>query len=290
MDQQPLVSVIVVSYNPGPCLRLCLDDLQEEGLSSPLEVMVLDNASTDGVWEGVAQAHPWAIYHKNSCNLGFARACNQGLTAARGRYLMLLNPDTRLKPGALAELAGYLEERPEVGAVGPKILDPQGTVQYSARSAQGPLALLFNRYSLLTRLWPDNPVSRRYLLSHWDHDSEREVDWLSGAALMVRREAVAAAGLMDEDFFLFHEDVDWCRRIQAAGFRIMFNPAAVVEHRIGISLDKGSIRLLAVRHRSMIHYVHKHHRGLGPLLLLADLAIGWRFGLLATGLLIRKSL
>ena len=286
----PLVSIVLVNYNSGGALKNCLDDLAREAGGQSLEVLVVDNASQDSSLETARSAHPGFVYLLNRVNVGFARACNQALALAKGRFLMLLNPDTRLKPGALAELAGYLEERPEVGAVGPKILDPQGTVQYSARSAQGPLALLFNRYSLLTRLWPDNPVSRRYLLSHWDHDSEREVDWLSGAALMVRREAVAAAGLMDEDFFLFHEDVDWCRRIQAAGFRIMFNPAAVVEHRIGISLDKGSIRLLAVRHRSMIHYVHKHHRGLGPLLLLADLAIGWRFGLLATGLLIRKSL
>ncbi|MBW1712041.1 MAG: glycosyltransferase family 2 protein, partial [Deltaproteobacteria bacterium] len=285
---RPLVSVVVVNHNSGPHLAACLDDLDRQRKSLGLEVLVIDNASQDQSLAQAQEAHPWAVFQANALNLGFARGCNQGLKEARGRFLMLLNPDTRLRDGALASLAEFLAARPEAGAAGPRILDPDGTVQYSARQSQGPLALLFNRYSLLTKLWPGNPVSRRYLLSDWDHSSEREVDWLSGAALMVRREAMEAAGLMDETFFLFHEDVDWCKRIQSAGFKILFWPQAEIIHHIGISQDKSSIRLLEVRHRSMIHYVHKHYRRLGPLLWPADLILGLRFGLLAALSLFRK--
>ncbi len=283
---KPLVSVVLVNYNSGGALADILGDLARE--AGPLEVLVVDNASSDDSLERARKAHPEAKYIENSFNFGFARGCNMALSRARGRHLMLLNPDTRLEEGAIRTLAAFLEADPRVGAVGPKILDPAGTVQLSARSAQGPEALLFHRYSLLTRFFPDNPLSRRYLLSDWDHDSEREVDWLSGAALMVRREAYQAAGPLDEGFFLFHEDVDWCRRIGEAGYRIAYCPRAVILHEIGISKDKSSFDLLRYRHRSMIRYVHKHYRGLGPLLISADLIIGLRFGLMSALRLFRK--
>jgi len=277
----PEVSVVLVSYNCGRDLVVCLDDLAREAERIPLEAIVIDNCSADDSVQACRLNHPWVQLMVNRANLGFARAVNQGLRRARGRFLMLLNPDTRLVPGALSELAAFLGDHPSAGAVGPKILDPDGSVQLSARRSQTPLAFLFNRYSLLTQLWPGNPLSRRYLLSDWDHDSPREVDWLSAAALMVRREAIDRAGLMDEGFFLFQEDVDWCRRIGQAGFGVFFWPKARVVHAIGISKERFSPRLIEIRHRSMIHYVHKHYAGLGPLLWLADLAIALRFGLLA---------
>lgn len=283
------LTVIIVTYNSGPNPGRLLADLAREAEILDLEVMVIDNASTDGFHDTFRAEHPWARFRENACNLGFARACNQGLRQGRGRYLMLLNPDTRVKAGCLRAMVDYLDESPEVGAVGPKILNPDGTIQLSARSKQGPEAFLFNRYSLLTRLWPSNVCSRRYLLSDWDHDSVREVDWLSGAALMVRREAIERAGLMDERFFLFHEDVDWCQRIKAEGLKVVFYDRAEVFHEIGISKNKASLRLLQIRHRSMILYVHKYYRRWGPLLWLADLAIGLRFGLLAASNLFRKS-
>ncbi len=277
----PAVSVVVVAYNSGPDLAECLADLRREAESLPLEAIVVDNASSDGSLEPAAAANPEAVVIKNRINLGFAAAANLGFAAAAGRHLMALNPDCRLLPGALSELVEYLDRHPEVGALGPKIYDPDGGVQLSARGPQTPLAFLFNRYSLLTRLWPDNPVSRRYLMSDWDHDRVREVAWLSGAALMLRREVVERIGFFDERFFLFHEDVDLCRRIVQAGFKVVYLPRAEIVHRIGISKRRDSVRLLQIRHRSMIHYIHKHYRRLGPLLWLADLAVAWRFGLTA---------
>lgn len=283
-----LITVILVNYNSGEALPLCLGDLAREALNSPLEIIVVDNASQDDSLPRAEAAHPRFLYLKNRLNLGFARACNQGIALAKGDFVMLLNPDTRVSAGALSTLRRYLSDHPEVGAVGPKILDPSGTVQLSARSSQGPAALLFHRYSLITRFSPNNALSRKYLLSDWDHDSEREVDWLSGAALMVRQEAVEAAGPLDGKFFLFHEDVDWCKRIREAGFKVSYCPQATIRHEIGISKDKSSFVLLRIRHRSMIRYVHKHFSGLGPLLVVPDLIIGLRFGLMSVLKLFRK--
>ncbi len=285
----PQISIIVVNYNAGEALTRCRHDLEQEALTTPLEVLVVDNASEDNSLVRALEACPNFRYLRNTRNIGFARACNQAIEKAKGRFIMLLNPDTRVIAGALPDLSRYLDEHPGTGAVGPKILDPKGTIQLSARSAQGPEALLFHRYSLMTRFFPGNVLSRRYLLSDWGHDSEREVDWLSGAALMVRREAIQAAGPLDEGFFLFHEDVDWCKRIREAGYKISYYPGAAIEHEIGISKDKSSFVLLRIRHRSMIRYVHKHYRGLGPFLIAADLVIGLRFGLMSALNLFRKT-
>lgn len=286
-----LVSVIIVAHNSGPDLAACLADLNRARAEGPrpLEVLVIDNASTDGCLEAARRACPTARFIGNRVNLGFAGGVNQGLKVARGQHLMLLNPDTRLQAGALDAMADYLEHHPEAGAVGPRITDTDGGVQFSARGEQTPLAFLFNRYSLLTRLWPDNPVSRRYLGAEADYLHTRPAAWLSGAALMVPRRVLAVVGPMDDGFFLFHEDVDWCRRIRAIGLQVIYLPAARVEHAIGISKRSDSVRLLAIRHRSMIRYVHKHQRRFGPLLLLADLAIVLRFGLKAVSGLLRRA-
>ena len=175
------LTIVIVNYNAGPALTDCLDSLYREmdaGLN--LEVRLVDNASTDGSLARAAAGRPWVKVTANHYNFGFARAVNQALREATGRYWMLLNPDTGVKPGALPKLIAFAEDHPTAGAIGPRIIDPDGRIQYSARTAQGPEAFLFNRYSLMTRLWPDNPVSRRYLMSDWDHDQ------VAGGGLAVR--------------------------------------------------------------------------------------------------------
>ncbi len=284
----PDLSVVVVNYNAGPALEECLADLAAAAPAGGLEVLVVDNASRDGSLDQARRRHPWARFIASPVNRGFAAGCNLGLAAATGRHLMLLNPDTRLAPGCLEAMCRFLDTHPRAGALGPRVLDPDGRVQLSARGAPGPGAFLFHRYSLLTRLFPGNALSRRYLHSDWDHATTREVDWLSGAALMLSRPALAAAGPLDEGFFLFHEDVDLCLRVRQAGFTVVYHPGATVIHAIGISKEKADLRLLKARHRSMMRFVRKHHRRWGPLLWLADLAIAWRFGLLAAAAAFRK--
>src|SRR5262249_10888165 len=179
-------------------------------LGAAAELVVVDNASRDGSADLVAESASGARVLRNPENVGYARAVNRGIAASGGRHVLVLNPDCQVIPGAIETLARFLDDRRDAGIAAPRILNPDGTLEYSARAFPGPLTFLFNRYSLLTRLFPRNPFSRRYLLTDWDHESERDVDWVSGACMLVRREAVAKVGGMDEAFFMFNEDVDCC--------------------------------------------------------------------------------
>jgi GT2 family glycosyltransferase len=273
------LSVIVVYYRSPGALRDCLASLPAalSGLRS--EVIVVDNASGDGMAEELERTHPEVRVFVNDENLGFARGVNRGLAEARGRCLALLNPDTQVAPGAFAALVAHLDHHAGTGAVGPKIVDPDGTLQLSCRRFPTHWTGFFNRYSLLTRLFPRNPWSRAYLMLDFDHASTRAVDWISGACLVTRREVVERVGPMDEAFFLFNEDVDWCRRMHAAGYEVVYLPAATCMHAIGAS--KGAIPawLIWRRHQGMRHYFHKHHPGPWPWMALTDLGIVLRAAL-----------
>jgi GT2 family glycosyltransferase len=176
-------------------------------------------------------------------------AVNRGFAETRGSSCWL-NPDCGgrgLRPCTLD--AG--EHRCAIAA--PRILNTDGSVEFSARSFPNHLTFLFNRYSLATRLWPGNPWSRRYLLSDWDHASNRSVDWVSGACMLVRRSAIEQVGGMDEAYFMFNEDVDWCHAMKKAGWSVDFVAAAEVTHHIGASKGRVSDKVILERHR-MIHY------------------------------------
>jgi GT2 family glycosyltransferase len=258
------LSVIIVNYRSREALLSCLAGLERETRGLAAEVVVVDNDSRDGTLEALAARAPAAGSAAtraiaNAGNVGYARAVNQGLAATRGEFALVMNPDCELRPGAALALLAHLRAHPRVAIAGPKILNPDGTLEYSARAFPDQLTFLFNRYSLLTRLFPNNRFSRRYLMSDWDHASAREVDWLSGACLMARREAIDRVGGMDEAFFMFNEDVDWCRRMKLGGWNNVYVPEAVVVHHIGASKGRVAARVIVARHRGMIHYFHKHH-------------------------------
>jgi hypothetical protein len=253
------LSVLVVTYRSRDCIVPCLRSIAADHGSLAVEVLVLDNASDDGTAAWVRQECPEARVIETGGNLGYAKAVNIGLAATTGRCALVLNPDCLVHPGALPALVAWLDAHPRCGIAAPRILDDAGRVEYSARSYPDHFTFLFNRYSLLTRLFPGNPWSRRYLLSDWDHASPRSVDWVSGAAMCARRAAVAEVGGMDEAFFMFNEDVDWCRRMTLAGWTVDFVPAAEVTHAIGASKGRVSERVILERHRGMIHYFRKHH-------------------------------
>lgn len=264
------LSVVVVNYRSRDLLLECLQALEAGSPGLSLETVVVDNDSRDGVAGAVATRFPAVRVLVNPANLGYARAVNQGIAATRGEFVLVMNPDCVVHAGALATLAGYLLEHPRTALVGPRILNPDGTLEYSARAFPDHFTFLFNRYSLLTRLFPNNRFSRRYLLSDWDHASVREVDWLSGACLMARRAAIEEVGPMDEAFFMFNEDVDWCRRMKRAGWTVTCVPDATVVHHVGASKERTSARVIWARHLGMIHYFHKHHPTNPLLALLAD--------------------
>jgi len=274
------LSIIIVHYKSVDHLASCLQSLRAASATAEVETLVIDNESRDGALDRVVERFPGVRWNANRENIGYARAVNQGIRATTGDFVLVMNPDCEVRPGAVESLVRYLREHPRTAIAGPKILNTDGSIEYSARAFPDHLTFLFNRYSLLTRLFPNNRFSRRYLLSDWDHASERDVDWLSGACLMVRRQAIGEVGPMDEAFFMFNEDVDWCRRMKQAGWAVSYVPDAVVVHHIGASRGKAGARVIYARHLGMIHYFHKHHPANPLVSALADGLILIRAGLM----------
>lgn len=255
--EAPDCSVIIVNYHTEVLLRGCLQSLRSSADTVSFEVLVVDNSGT-ALGSGALDALPGVRLIDAGSNIGFARACNLGMAAARGRHLLLLNPDTLAHPGAVATLSRHLDAYREVGVVAARLLNPDGTLQYSCRRFPGPFSLFFGRYAMLTRLFPRNALTRDYLYLDWDHATAQPVDWVSGACLMARREVLDRVGGLDDGYFLFIEDVDWCRRIRDAGLEVVYVPEAEVTHRIGASRGPVPPRVLWERHRSMLRYVRKH--------------------------------
>ncbi|HIC88396.1 MAG TPA: glycosyltransferase family 2 protein, partial [Anaerolineae bacterium] len=199
------------------------------------EIIVVDNGSSDGTPEMVAQAFPLVRLIRNRENRGFAAACNQGFAVARGRYLMLLNPDTVVHPGAPDALLACVQADPMVGLVGPRILGPDGRIDYRcARRLPTPMSE-FWEWAGVARRFPDVPFLGHNLMYRWDHRSDRDVEMISGVCMLMPRAVWEQVGPLDEGYFMYGEDADYCRRVAAAGYRIHYCADAVVEHRGGAS-------------------------------------------------------
>ena len=254
------LSVIIVNWNAGRALDDCLASLFASKPVGALEVLLVDNASTDGSQARAARDYPGIKILQNAENRGFAPGANQGLEWAVGELMLLLNPDAMLQPSTISLLVDFMNEHPEAAVVGPRLLNPDGTVQGSARRDPSPWTGLFGRDAPLTRLFPNNPVSRRELpnLCHVG-DAPLEVDWISGACLLVRRAAYEQVGGLDERFFLFWEDADWCRRFRRAGWKVYYLPTAVGTHRVGVSRAQRPMRSAIDFHRSAYRFYRKHH-------------------------------
>ncbi|MDQ6672584.1 MAG: glycosyltransferase family 2 protein [Chloroflexota bacterium] len=231
----------MVSYRTPALLRDCLSALERERTGLDLEVTVVDNASGDGSAEMVGQHFAWVRLICNDRNLGFGAAHNQAMRLAVGRYLLVLNSDAIPEAGALGALVEFLDTHPDVGVAGPRLRHPDGGFQPSRRRFPTLATLLFES-TQLQRVWPDNAVLRRYYVADRSPDEPQDVDWLVGACLCVRASAAAHVGLFDERFFMYSEELDWCRRFRAAGWRIAYVPGAQVVHLEGASarLDLGA--------------------------------------------------
>jgi GT2 family glycosyltransferase len=251
------VSIVIVTYNSRSVVGRCLDSLREH---TNHEVIVVDNASTDGTADMIESDYRWVRTIRRGTNGGLSAAINDGVASATGTYIMQLNPDVRVESDVFTPLAQYLAEHADVGVVAPKVLNDDGSLQLSCRAFPGYSTALFNRYSALTKLLPGNRYSRDYLMADFDHASERDVDWVSGAALMFPRTIFDAIGGWDAGYFMFNEDVDFCRRVHDTGYRVVYDPAVAVYHSIGAS-QSTSTRLIIERHRSMWRYYRKHLRG-----------------------------
>jgi len=252
------LSITICSWNTIEDTRACLQSLREAKNEANFEVIVVDNNSEDGSPIMVADEFPEFILLAQSKNLGFTGGHNLALQSAKGTHKALLNSDTVVHPGAIKALKDFMDSNPDAGIVGPKLLNPDGTLQYSCRRFPNPIAAAF-RNTFLGRLFPKNKYTRDYLMQDWQHDDPREVDWVSGAALFIRGDCLSKIGLLDDQLFMFCEDVDWCKRAWQAGYKVKYLPQAVITHAIGRSTDKAPNRMIARFHRSMFRYYLKHN-------------------------------
>ena len=254
------LSVIIVNYNGGRMVRECLEHLWPQ-LETGWEVLLVDNASTDGSADGLEEAYPGLSVIRNARNVGFASANNQAMRLAAGAYVLLLNPDVSITPGALATALAYLEAHPGVSILGPKVLLPGGRMDPAARRSFKTPATYLYRMTGLSRLFPHHPRFGRYYLSYLNEDEITDVDSVVGAFMLIRRSVIDAIGMLDERFFMYCEDEDWCWRAKQAGGRVVYHPGVVVNHRKGSSTRRVPLRMAYHFHRSLYLY---HRKNIAP--------------------------
>ena len=253
----PQISIIIVSWNVRDLLRNCLHSIERGRGDLSLETIVVDSGSTDGTAEAILTEFPDVRLIAHPDNVGFPRGNNIGLSAASGRYFFLLNPDTEVVGDALSTLAEYLDNHSEVGVVGPQLRYPDGQIQPSRRRFPT-LATAFLESTWL-QSWAPSGVIQRYYVEDKPDNQPADVDWVVGAALMTRRAVVEDVGLLDEGYFMYSEELDWCRRIRAAGWGVRYLPSARIIHHVGQS----SNQVVGARHiyfqRAKLRYFRKYH-------------------------------
>ncbi len=257
----PELAAIIVNYNAGPELRAALRSIKKEMAGRPWEAVVVDNASTDGSSDYVWEFAPNARVLRNTENVGFGRGINQGVQATSAPAILIMNPDCRLEPGAIKTMSAELESRERCAIVGPRVLDPDGTEQGSARGDPDMLTGLFGRTGLLRILLPSAAVSRRNVVSG---GASVTVDWVSGACMLVRRSAFEHVGGFDARYFLYWEDADLCRRLRAHGYEIRYVPSAAAVHQVGHSSRTARAASIKAFHESAYLY-YVTHVAPGPL-------------------------
>ncbi|WP_438434753.1 glycosyltransferase family 2 protein [Gorillibacterium sp. sgz500922] len=253
------LSIIILNYKTR---RLTLDavaSVYQSVTDYAFEIILVDNASGDGLLEEAADRYPEIVRIANAENVGFARANNQGMRAARGRYLLLLNSDTVVEPDTLDEMVRFMDRHPQVGASGCKILLPDGQLDKACkRGFPTPSASFYYAFGI-SRLFPKNPKYNGYQMGHLDPDLSQPIDCLVGAFLMVRREAYEQVGGLDEAFFMYGEDIDWCYRIKQAGWENWYHPAVRIIHYKGASSRRKPVKIVYEFHRAMALFHRKHY-------------------------------
>ena len=259
------IAVIVVNWNACVDLKECLQSLYTDPPGDiSYEVWVVDNASEDGSVDMVRTEYPQVNLMENTTNVGFSKANNQAIQASNTKYVFLLNSDAAVHPGTLETLGKYANENPTSAIIGPKVLNRDGSLQFSCRRFPVIWAGFF-RNTLLGRLAPNNRFARAYLMEDFDHSKTGNVDWLSGCAMFIRRDLIDAIGALDERFYMYCEDVDICWRAWNNGKKVVYMPDAVVTHAIGRSSDKNAEKMIVEFHRSWFEYDKKRHPNDNPL-------------------------
>jgi GT2 family glycosyltransferase len=252
------LSIVIVSWNIKDLLKECLQSIRASLGDFELEVYVVDNNSQDGTVEMMRQDFPKVKLIANDNNLGFARANNQALKQATGDYILLLNPDTKLFPDTLAKASNWLIGRPEVGIMGIRLLNADASLQPSVRRFPKfwPILLMLLK---IPKILPNLKSINRYLATDFDYVREQEVDQVMGAFMLTKREVLDKVGLLDERFFIWFEEVDWCKRIKAAGYKVFYTPVAEAIHYGGKSFAQEKVATKQWNFfRSALKYFLKH--------------------------------
>ena len=267
------LSIIIVNWNVCELLRQCLLSVARSALvdeqepytwrlkSRPiysLEIIVVDSASSDGSAAMVRREFPNVILHVSTTNLGYTGGNNLGMKKSRGRLYLLLNPDTQVLNTALEQMISFLDEHPGTGVLGPKLLYPDGSVQSSRRRFPTICTALIES-TFLQKWFPNHPLLHKYYVCDQPDDLVQTVDWVNGSCIMVRRQVVDQVGMLDEDFFMYSEELDWQKRIREQGWQVTYMPTAHVIHHEG----KSSEQVVATKHirfqKSKVRYFSKHH-------------------------------
>jgi GT2 family glycosyltransferase len=280
------VSVIIVSWNAQDYLMQCLSSLTSEVCRYPMEIIVVDNASSDGSPDCVASKYPDVRLIRNTENFGFAKANNIGVSVSTGKYLCFVNSDVKVLPDCITRLVEYCEEHPAVGMVGPKIIGGDGHLQRSCRGFPN-VWNMFCRALALDSIFKNCKLFTGYSLYYWPQDSLREVDILTGCFWLIPRPALEQVGLLDEAFFIYGEDMDWCKRFWDKGWQVVFVPSAEAIHYGGGSSSNAPIRFYIEKQKADLQYWKKHHADLAVIcyLLVSSLhmflrIVGYSFGVL----------
>jgi GT2 family glycosyltransferase len=268
----PILSILIVNWNTEVILKNCLTSIYDDSESDHWQIVVVDNNSDDGSLTMLERDFPQVERVASRENTGFVQGNYLALERARGQYLLLLNTDTRVERGALGRLVEFMEAHPEAGAAGPKLLNRDGSLQLSCGISPS-LATEFTNKLLLHNLFPF------FKLGRWDHTEIREVGWVSGACLMMRRQTVEELGFLDPELFMFYEDLEWCLRIGRSGWKTFYEPSCRVLHLGGQSTRQNLAKMLVISQRSLFYLFEKHYgrTQLQVLRLLTLVEMGLRF-------------
>ncbi|MCL6457978.1 MAG: glycosyltransferase family 2 protein [Gorillibacterium sp.] len=253
------LSIIVLNYNTRQLTLNALESVYQSETTYLFEVILIDNASSDGTVEAVREQYPHVLLIENEQNVGFARANNQAMRIAKGRYVLLLNSDTIVHPNTLDMMLSFMEENPSVGASGCKIVLPDGSLDKACkRGFPTPAASFYYAFGL-ARMFPRIAHFNGYQLGHLNPDQSQPIDCLVGAFMLVRHSVIDQVGMLDEQFFMYGEDIDWCYRIKQAGWQIYYYPKVEIVHYKGASSRRKPVKIVYEFHRAMFIFHRKHY-------------------------------
>lgn len=265
------LSIIIVSYNSSNLLEECLDSIFKYPPRQNYGVIVVDNNSTDGSQELVRKKYPEVELITNTSNIGFAAANNIAIKSTNSDFILLLNSDCQVYKDSLDEMMNFIDNTTEAGIIGPKIINSDGSMQYSCRKF--PSIIDAGLHSILVNIAPDNPVSRKYKLTDINRENPFTVDWVSGSCMLIRRQALMDTGFMDENYFMYVEDIDICFQMWKKNWKVFYYPYAEILHHTGGSTNTGKVAASVRMQKSIFYFFRKNYRKNWKILLIPLLVI-----------------